>query len=600
MKEFHIFFTAVVFVLLVATILPASAQTIRWVTTTGNASADGSSWANAMTLSAALRASTTAGDQVWIAGGTYKPHATDRTTTFRIPAGVTVYGGFAGTETAFDPAASDTRVRNADGAFTNETLLSGDLLGDDIARPVAGKDITAYHASRTAYHALRTDNSNTVVILAGANVTLNGLTITGGELGTEIQHPYESSGVVRVGAGLYAGSTATNAIVTACTFRDNGTIAASAGYTYQGGGAYFVANATVSHCTFTGNEAWYTGGGANFASAVTLSNCTFSGNEVEQDAGGAYFEGLATLKNCVFSANMTVGYGGGAYFVGSSTLLNCIFNNNKCKVSGGGAFFLSRNGGHATLMNCVFTGNSAGGATLNDAATLINCTFYNNSSEIVKGQALSMIYGTSLTLKNSILISNKTADQSELDMFGARGPVSTSIDHNLIDGGTASVTGSMSARPTHTIDLSTGQTAADVFASTTAGETHFLHLKAGSPGIDAGSNDPVNTASPALKTDAVGAVRIANARVDLGAYEYGSVLGIEEETNGFVLYPNPTSGKLHFSEQVGQFRLYSVEGRLLETRKNVRSADLTALSAGLYFVEVVRDGRSLRWRVVRE
>ena len=66
------------------------------------------------------------------------------------------------------------------------------------------------------------------------------------------------------------------------------------------------------------------------------------------------------------------------------------------------------------------------------------------------------------------------------------------------------------------------------------------------------------------------------------------------------LYPNPTSGKLHFSEQVGQFRLYGIEGRLLETRKNVRSVDLSARPAGLYFVEAIQSGRSVRWRVVRE
>ena len=78
------------------------------------------------------------------------------------------------------------------------------------------------------------------------------------------------------------------------------------------------------------------------------------------------------------------------------------------------------------------------------------------------------------------------------------------------------------------------------------------------------------------------------------------VLGLEDAADGFVLYPNPTSGKLHFSEQVGEFRLYSVEGRLLETQKNVRSADLTARPAGLYFVEVVRDGRSVRYRILRE
>ena len=80
----------------------------------------------------------------------------------------------------------------------------------------------------------------------------------------------------------------------------------------------------------------------------------------------------------------------------------------------------------------------------------------------------------------------------------------------------------------------------------------------------------------------------------------GTVLGIEEDIGDFVLYPNPTSGKLHFSEQVAKFRLYSVEGRLLETSENVRSADLTARPPGLYFVEVIRSGRSVRYRIMRK
>ena len=78
------------------------------------------------------------------------------------------------------------------------------------------------------------------------------------------------------------------------------------------------------------------------------------------------------------------------------------------------------------------------------------------------------------------------------------------------------------------------------------------------------------------------------------------VLGFKEDISEFTLYPNPTSGKLHFSEQVEQFRLYSVEGRLLESWKNVRSVDLMVRPSGMYFAEVIRDGRSVRWRVVRE
>ena len=110
----HIRTIAVTFILIAATLLPATAQTIiRRVTMTGNTSADGSTWATAMTLQAALMASTTVGDQIWIQAGTYKPgpaddgdDATDeRAATFTILVGVRVYGGFVGDEPAdFDPA----------------------------------------------------------------------------------------------------------------------------------------------------------------------------------------------------------------------------------------------------------------------------------------------------------------------------------------------------------------------------------------------------------------------------------------------------------------------------------------------------------------
>ena len=77
---------------------------IRWVTESGAGIADGSSWANAMPLRPALASSFTPGDQLRIAGGEYTPHAgNDQTARFTIPEGLRVYGGFAGTETAFPP-----------------------------------------------------------------------------------------------------------------------------------------------------------------------------------------------------------------------------------------------------------------------------------------------------------------------------------------------------------------------------------------------------------------------------------------------------------------------------------------------------------------
>ena len=170
--------------------LTVRVPSIRRVTTIGDAGNDGSTWTQAMTLQAAL-AVATVGDQVWIAQGIYRPGVADdsnpdtdeRAATFRIPEGVFVYGGFVGTDLAidddgFDPVAgTDGRARGVDGAFTNETILSGDLATDDGTQPAAG----ATQPVIDAYAATRDDNSHTVVTIAGAGVRLNGLTITAGE-----------------------------------------------------------------------------------------------------------------------------------------------------------------------------------------------------------------------------------------------------------------------------------------------------------------------------------------------------------------------------------------------------------------------------------
>jgi len=96
---------------------PAAAQATRVLYVTPGGSSYCKSWATACTLQYALSAAT-AGDEIWVAEGTYKPTTgTDRTATFRLKSGVGVYGGFAGTETA----------RGQRDWVAHPTVLSGDI-----------------------------------------------------------------------------------------------------------------------------------------------------------------------------------------------------------------------------------------------------------------------------------------------------------------------------------------------------------------------------------------------------------------------------------------------------------------------------------------
>ncbi|MEL6430584.1 MAG: right-handed parallel beta-helix repeat-containing protein [Planctomycetota bacterium] len=145
--------------LLTALSAPSLAQTIFVdgdLTTGGN---NGSTWADAFRGPGAVHdalAIATPGTEIWLTGGTYVPtDSLDATARFEIlQSGVTLRGGFAGTETSpFERPAPGTLP----------TVLSGDLLGDDGA--VGGGP---------------SDNSENVVVVQGSRTTLERIHVAGG------------------------------------------------------------------------------------------------------------------------------------------------------------------------------------------------------------------------------------------------------------------------------------------------------------------------------------------------------------------------------------------------------------------------------------
>lgn len=227
----------------------------------------GSSWADAagdINAAMVVAAGCSAVSEIWVKAGTYKPSGLpypgtfssvdSRDRSFYLLNNVTIYGGFAGTETTVSQ-------RNP---ALNATILSGDIG-------------TVNNESDNCYHVINSISNN-------ATAKMDGFVITGGN------------------ANL-SGSSATI----------NG---ANIGR-YMGGGICITASSPViSNCVFTNNKA-NSGGGAYVYNTCTpaISNCVFALNAANENGGGLFsgFNSNSTISNCTIWGNSSVGGGGGMY-----------------------------------------------------------------------------------------------------------------------------------------------------------------------------------------------------------------------------------------------------------------------------------------------
>ncbi|HVU11925.1 MAG TPA: choice-of-anchor Q domain-containing protein [Phototrophicaceae bacterium] len=116
---------------------------------------------------------------------------------------------------------------------------------------------------------------------------------------------------------------------------------------------------TVTNSTISGNSALNGGGiGANNGSILTVTNVTFSSNTATTAGeGGAIFNaGTATISSSTFTANTAVGNGGGIHTQAPLTVINSTFSGNSSPATGGGIY---ATGSTLTVTNSTFSGNSA-------------------------------------------------------------------------------------------------------------------------------------------------------------------------------------------------------------------------------------------------
>lgn len=338
---------------------------------------NGTSWANAYTSLQTALGAAGANDKIWVAAGTYKPHASNSSVSFALPAGVEVYGGFAGNE-------STLAARNV---TTNITLLSGDLQNDD------NTTVTPFTTA--------TANSDNL-ITTGDNTLLDGFTLQGAQ-----------ASAVSLNAKL-------NIQLRNLIFRHNKS---------SGGGSAigaFASGIQIENVNFYNNYGISDGGTCDFIdSTITLTNSIFQNNKSDRRGALMTRQGSElTITNTTFEGNQSAAEGGALSVdtgagnssrSGNLTLSNVIFKSNSAP-TGSAIGIVSHKGASSfnqvgmigqTGSSSVLYINIYNGGSTTTSLSMANMLIANNSST---GTDVIQIYGdtgyTSYALRNITLANN--------------------------------------------------------------------------------------------------------------------------------------------------------------------------------------------------
>ncbi len=500
---------------------------------------DGLSWANAYNYLQDALAAASSGEEIWVAEGIYKPdlgkdiEPGDRSATFQLKNGVALYGGIAAGATSLEEQNWET----------NETILSGDLNGNDVTIDEPLDLLDEPTRAENSYHVVTASDTD-------ANAVLDGFIITGGN--AEGSSPNRSGGGMfneggkpkvincefywnsAVGSGGAMCNRKSSPTVTNCTFSEN----SASGY--GGGMRNESASPTVTNCIFSGNVAVeHCGGGMNNVNCrnATVTDCMFTGNSARLGGGMSNHNSHPTVINCTFSRNFGLGvygHGGGMHnsYQSNPTVTNCTFRGNWAR-SGGGMF---NNEGNPVLTNCIFLGNKAtyngGGAMRNGRSKpiLVNCTISGNHA-LTRGGAISNTHKSSPRLINCILWGNTIGDDAVVETQIPRDGIinysciqDTDADDNKVYPGTGNTDDDpLFVSPGYWADANDTNVPVKPDDDNAVWVEGDYHLLPNSPCIDIGNNKKVPSS---VTVDLDGNLRIVDenrdgvATVDIGAYEY--------------------------------------------------------------------------------
>jgi hypothetical protein len=348
------------------------------------------------------------------------------------------------------------------------------------------------------------------------------------------------------------------------------------------------------------------------------------------------------VSNCVFSENI------GAYAVrtgqqGDTTRIrNCIFINNKPDSSQqwpwGGAIAIYSWETDTYIENCLFTGNNNYNVSVSASFTdpgnhyFINCTFSENT-KLSPNYSLGTLDANTF-IYNSIIFNEGRPNPIALGWHEAIDTISLEIYHSLLENGESSVFIEPGG-PTRFIYDNSNIPGDPLFDSTAI---YPFSLPAGSPCIDAGTplwfagagypyvvqEDSMlllhineNKVIELSNVDLGGNPRLWNNAIDMGAYEYGPWVRINEfqsalsKNNQLFVYPNPFSENPQISYRTSregrvQIRVYDIQGRyvagLLDSKQpegkgvftwTTSNSSAIQIKPGTYLISLRIDGETV-------
>jgi len=260
-----------------------SASGAIWYVKQG-ATGSGTSWTDSSGDLQAMINGANAGDEIWVAAGTYFPNRpannltnidhTNRDNAFVLVKDLKIYGGFAGSETIL----SQRDIK------TNKTILSGDINTPDVM----------------------TDNCYHVVISAGdvGTALLDGFSVIKGYAdGGTTTLSVNGQGIIKAnGGGIYVLASSPK-LVNLSVSGNQAVIYGSTGTTGLGGGIYQEkATDTLTNVLVSGNVAAQGGGIYNLVNANPLpvmTNMTIAGNNANGNGQGLYSNAATKLSNSI-------------------------------------------------------------------------------------------------------------------------------------------------------------------------------------------------------------------------------------------------------------------------------------------------------------